>query len=901
MINKFLNKFLGDQNAKRIEKIRKRIPEINQHQESFSSLDEAGVKAKTEEFKQRLKDGETTDDLLAEAFGLVKHACTLLNGQTFEVAGGHATWNMIPYDVQLVGGMVLHSGKIAEMKTGEGKTLVATLPLYLNALEGKGAFLVTVNDYLAQRDAEWMGNLYRLLGLSVGVIHHGQTPSEKKEAYACDITYGTNNEFGFDYLRDNMSTDLENCVQRELHYAIVDEVDSILIDEARTPLIISAPAEESTDKYIKYSRLVPQLEAETHYTIDEKGRSAILTDDGVKKMEELLGIENIYTESGAAEVHHIEQALKAYAIFKKDVDYLINDGQVVIIDEFTGRPMAGRRYSEGLHQAIEAKERVEIKRESRTLATITFQNFFRLFDKLSGMTGTAETEDEEFATIYGLETMVIPTNKPVIRDDRNDLVYKSLLGKFQAVTKHVKELQEKGQPVLVGTVSVEKSEVLSQMFHQAGVQHEVLNAKHNAREAEIVADAGRKGAVTIATNMAGRGTDIKVNQEVKDLGGLVIIGTERHESRRIDNQLRGRSGRQGDPGMSQFYVSMEDELMRLFGGDRMISIMETLKVPEDMPIENGLISRSIESAQKKVEGRNFDIRKHLVEYDDVMNKHRTIVYKRRREILENENIHDQIIELTQKLSRQLSLNFLSAKNHQEWQKNDFYEALHSYTGAPVSQLENMFEQDTERESIEQKTEKLFMDLLEKKQEPLDKPETFYNVEKQVYLRTIDRLWMEHIDTMMKLREQVSFRGYAQKDPLIEYKNEGFSLFEKLISSVQTNTIQTLLRMEIKVRIPREEVKTTTNEEEISDIETGDREFLPGQKPVTNSPKVVSADEPSTPVNVYRAQPTSNPSVIRVSANNDEPEEEEKYDGESVGRNDPCPCGSGKKFKKCHGK
>ncbi|MDP3975965.1 MAG: preprotein translocase subunit SecA, partial [bacterium] len=638
MITRFITKLLGDPNEKAIRECQKTLDQVKQREQDFNGLAEADIKIKTAEFKERLQKGETVDDLLPEAFAVHKQACKLLVGQKFQVRSHEMGWDMVPYDVQLVGGIVLHRGKIAEMKTGEGKTLVATLPLYLNALEGKGAFLVTVNDYLALRDSEWMGFLFRFLGLSVGVIAHGQSQQERKQAYAADITYGTNNEFGFDYLRDNMAIEPDARVQRALHYAIVDEVDSILIDEARTPLIISAPAEESTEKYQKYARLVTQLKLEEHYKVDEKAKAALLTDEGVKKMENLLGMQDIYTEAGATEVHHIEQALKAQTIFRKDVEYMVQDGEVVIIDEFTGRLMPGRRFSEGLHQAIEAKEGVDIRQESRTLATITFQNYFRLFKKLAGMTGTAMTEAEEFLSIYGLETVAIPTNVVVARKDLNDLVYKSAYGKFQAVTKKVKELQEKGQPVLVGTISVEKSELLSQMFQQAGVQHHVLNAKQHQQEAEIVANAGQKGAVTIATNMAGRGTDIKLGSGVRELDGLYILGTERHEARRIDNQLRGRSGRQGDPGASQFFVSMEDELMRLFGGDRMKSIMETLKVPEDMPIENGFISRSIESAQKKVEGHNFDIRKHLVQYDDVMNKHRMIIYRRRAEILENENI-----------------------------------------------------------------------------------------------------------------------------------------------------------------------------------------------------------------------------------------------------------------------
>jgi preprotein translocase subunit SecA len=900
MLTRLITKIIGDPNEKIINRCRKNIEKINAFEASYESFDEAQVKAKTQEFRDRIQKGETTDDILPEAFALVKHACKLLTGTTVSVRGHDLTWNMIPYDVQLIGGMILHEGKIGEMKTGEGKTLVATLPLYLNALDGKGAYLVTVNDYLAYRDAEWMGYLYRFLGLSVGVIHHDQPAVEKRKAYHCDITYGTNNEFGFDYLRDNMATSLDQCVQRSLHYAIVDEVDSILIDEARTPLIISAPAGQSTDKYRKYSQMVTQLQSEVDFKIDEKGKSCVLTDEGVKKMESLLGIDNIYTESGAAEVHHIEQSLKAMTLFQKDVDYMVREGEVVIIDEFTGRLMPGRRYSEGLHQAIEAKEGVKVKQESKTLATITFQNYFRLFKKLGGMTGTAITEAEEFSKIYSLETIIIPTNVPVQRKDMNDLIYKSVYGKFLAVAQKVKELQEKGQPVLVGTISVEKSEILSKMFQQVGVRHEVLNAKHHEREAEIVADAGSKGAVTIATNMAGRGTDIKIGQEVKELGGLYIIGTERHESRRIDNQLRGRSGRQGDPGVSQFFVSMEDELMRLFGGDRMKSIMETLKVPEDMPIENRLISRSIESAQKRVEGHNFDIRKHLVEYDDVINRHRTIIYSRRRNILENENIEEAILEMLGSATKNLLEIHASSKYREEWELDLLANGIQSLTGVDRSTFSESIVAAESSEALEKLIREIVFKVFEEKKKQLGNDEMFLNIEKQVYLRTIDRLWMDHIDGMMKLREQVSFRGYAQRDPLIEYKNEGFTMFETLMKNIQDNTIQTLLRMELRP-LQEQKIETQTNEQEITDIETGSRELIPTHKTPNGRPTVVSADDHSgTDPRIHRevygvAKPSTSPqNVIRVSA--DAQEEIAK-----VGRNDDCPCGSGKKYKKCHGK
>ncbi|MFA6528721.1 MAG: preprotein translocase subunit SecA, partial [Candidatus Gracilibacteria bacterium] len=629
MITKLLQKILGDYNLKEIRKLEPVVEYINKLEEGYQKdLKDEDIPLKTEEFKKRIATGEPLDTILPEAFALVKNACRKLVGKKWEVRGREMAWDMIPYDVQIIGGLVLHHGKIAEMKTGEGKTLVCTMPLYLNALTGKGTHLVTVNSYLANRDSEWMGGLYKFLGLTVGVIEHGQSHQDKQAAYNCDITYGTNNEFGFDYLRDNMVRTLNQCVQRELNYSIVDEVDSILIDEARTPLIISAPAEESTSKYMKYAGLISALEENKHYTIDEKIKTAILSEDGIKKMEELLGMENIYTEGGFQEVNHIEQALKAHTVYKKDVDYMVKDGEVIIVDSFTGRLMPGRRYSAGLHQAIEAKERVEVKRESKTMATITFQNYFRMYKKLAGMTGTALTEAEEFAAIYNLNTISIPTNKPVKRLDRPDAIYKNHKGKYMAIAEKTKELHQKGQPVLIGTVSIEKSELLSGLLKAQGIKHEVLNAKQHEKEAEIVSKAGQKGSVTIATNMAGRGTDIKLGEGIGDLGGLYIMGTERHESRRIDNQLRGRAGRQGDNGETQFYISMEDDLMRLFGADSIKKMMEFLRVPDDMMIENKRISKSIENAQKSVEGRHFDIRKHLVDYDDIMNKHREIMYRR---------------------------------------------------------------------------------------------------------------------------------------------------------------------------------------------------------------------------------------------------------------------------------
>lgn len=877
MIRKVIQAILGDPNEKEVKRLMKKVELINAEEEKLKALSDEDIQNKTQEFKDRLQNGETVDDIMIEAFAVVKNACRRICGKTLEMEKQTLTWNMVPYDVQLVGAMVLHEGKIAEMKTGEGKTLVASMPVYLNALEGKGVHVVTVNDYLAQRDAMWIGLLYSFLGLTVGTITHNMSPEERKAAYNCDITYGTNNEFGFDYLRDNMTLSLDKCVQRDLHYAIVDEVDSILIDEARTPLIISAPAEESTQKYWQYSQMVRQLKDGEHYEVDEKMKTAILTEEGIKKMEELLNVKNIYTEKGFREVHHIEQALKAYSLFKKDTDYVVREEEVIIVDEFTGRLMPGRRYSDGLHQAIEAKENVEVKRESRTLATITFQNYFRLYNKLSGMTGTAETEAEEFGHIYALDVVVIPTNRPIARDDKTDAIYKSEKGKLMAVAKTVKEKHAQGQPTLIGTISIERSEMISKLLEKEGVAHNVLNAKHHKREAEIVAQAGQKGAVTIATNMAGRGTDIKLGEGVADLGGLCIIGTERHESRRIDNQLRGRAGRQGDAGESQFYISMEDSLMRLFGAERIQKMMQFLNIPEDMPIENGMITRGIENAQKKVEGHHFDIRKHLVEYDDVMNRQREIVYKRRRRILgwevnaQNtevlEEIRAEIMDIIEKEIESIVLNHTQNRTPAEWDletiASDVRAIYHDHNHTvSKDDLKNFSESN---DVIEYLT-KYLRDAYEAREKTLPDSMLLRQLEKNVYLRTIDTLWMEHIDEMSHLRESVSFRGYAQRDPLLEYKNDAFIMFQRLLGAVERNTINTLFKVEweVKTEIKRPEpVNMQTNEDVITDTVTGSSPM--GKGNVTT----IKADSPSS----------------------DEPK---------VGRNDPCPCGSGKKYKKCHG-
>ncbi len=880
MLQNAINKLLGDKNEKILKKLYPIVEQVNEIEEKYQQeiKTDKDVLKKTEEFKHRLKEGETVDDLLPESFALVKTACRHLVGHKWKVRDNETEWNMIPYDVQILGGIVLHQGNISEMKTGEGKTLVCTMAMYLNALEGKGAFLVTVNDYLATRDSEWMGGLYKYLGLTVGNVHHGQSKEEKKEAYACDITYGTNNEFGFDYLRDNMVTDPEEIVQKELHYCIVDEVDSILIDEARTPLIISAPAEESTAKYQQYSRLVTQLTEESHYEIDEKMKTATLTDEGIKKMEQLLGIDNIYTEAGFAEVHHLEQALRGMTCYKKDIDYLIKEDEILIIDEFTGRLMPGRRYSHGLHQAIEAKENVEVKRESKTLATITFQNYFRMFNKLAGMTGTAKTEEEEFYQIYGLDVIIIPTNRPIRRDDKGDVIYKTREGKYLSAARKIKELHEKGQPVLVGTISVEKSEIMNKLLAKLGVPHNVLNAKNHEREADIVKNAGRKGAVTIATNMAGRGTDIKIDDEVKELGGLFVLGTERHESRRIDNQLRGRSGRQGDPGTSQFFVSMQDDLMRLFGGEKIQRMMELLKVPEDMPVENKMLSNSIESAQKKVEGHHFDVRKHVLQYDDVMNVHREIVYKRRRKFLESEDLKEDILQMMDEETEAISLNHTAGRDKKDWDLDQITEALRAMTGSSPSELEA----SKDEHEVVIKTQEFLKEEYDKLEKSLPEPEAMRKVEKSVFLRANDVLWMEHIDDMQTLRESVSMRGYGQRDPVTEYKSEGYMKFEEMVAMIRSNTVNTLFKIDLAKVAPQEmlarsEVKNIqTNEDEVEGTITG------------SNPAIAKQAKP--------AQPVTHVTVSSDSTDSDKP----TTPTQKVGRNEPCPCGSGKKYKKCCG-
>ncbi len=921
MLRKFLTKIIGDANAAEIKKLQPTVAKINKLEEELQPLSDEALQAKTDEFRERIKNGESVDELLPEAFAVVKNACRRLVGQKWDVRGNETAWGMVPYDVQLLGGIVIHEGKIAEMKTGEGKTLVCTLPLYLNALADKGVHLVTVNNYLARRDAEWMGGLFRFLGLTVGILDHGISQENRRAAYACDITYGTNTEFGFDYLRDNMARTKEDLVQRGMSYAIVDEVDSILIDEARTPLIISTPAEESTSKYAKYAQLITNLERDKHYELDEKAKTATLTEEGITKMEELLGLQNIYTEAGFTEVHHIEAALKARAVFEKDKDYVVKDGEILIVDEFTGRLMPGRRYSDGLHQALEAKEGVEIRRESKTLATISLQNYFRLYGKLAGMTGTALTEAEEFMQIYGLECIAVPTNREITRRDLPDSVYKSEKGKFVATVNKIKELHEAGQPVLVGTITIEKSEAISAQLLRNGVPHKVLNAKQHEKEAEIVERAGERGAVTIATNMAGRGTDIKLAEGVTELGGLFILGTERHESRRIDNQLRGRSGRQGDPGASQFFVSMEDSLMRLFGGEKMQSMMEFLKMPEDMPIENKMISRSIESAQKKVEAHNFDIRKHLVEYDDVMNKQREIIYARRRKILEHENIADEIQDILEKEALAIVDSFTLERKREDWDLEAVAKQLsqiHEETTNPLSS--DRLDEFLKQPLLQDFAVEYLKNTYQAREKNLPDKNALRFAERQIYLSTIDRLWMEHLENMRSLREKVSLRSYGQRDPLVEYKNEAYLSFEELLSNVRGNTIRALFRLRVENAPPPiptpTPVQVITNEDSVEDVLTGDQEFTPEQKDEIQKTaqeflKVdekiknlgsdgvvkIKADEPkeSTPTKA------NNPTVVRV--NNDEhvPTSTTLDSTKKAGRNDPCPCESGKKFKKCCGK
>jgi preprotein translocase subunit SecA len=817
MINEALRKIFGTKHDREMKRIRPVVDQINSLEPKMQALTDDELKAKTPEFQQRLQKGETVEQILPEAFAVCREASKRVLG-------------MRHYDVQLIGGIVLTRGAIAEMRTGEGKTLVATLPVYLKALTGRGVHVVTVNDYLATRDSEWMGRLYSWLGLTTGIIVHGLTDQERKDMYRRDITYCTNNELGFDYLRDNMKFDLEDYVQRELHYAIVDECDSILIDEARTPLIISGPAEASTDKYAAVNSIIPHLKREVHFTMEEKSKTASLTEEGNSKVEELLQVENLYDPRNIDLLHHIYQALKAHYLYRRDVEYMIKDGEIVIVDEFTGRLMPGRRWSDGLHQAIEAKEGVEIKNENQTLATITFQNYFRMYDKVAGMTGTADTEAVEFKKIYDLEVSVIPTNKPIRRKDQEDVVYKTEVAKFKAIAADVKERSAKGQPILVGTVSIEKSEALSAALKKEGVRHDVLNAKAHEREAEIVAQAGRKGTVTIATNMAGRGTDIVLGgnaevmakkivedetspefqdevlkfkklteaerQEVVNAGGLYIIGTERHESRRIDNQLRGRSGRQGDPGESRFYLSLEDGLMRIFNGERIQKIMSMLNIPEDEPITAKMVTNAIEGAQRKVEGHHFDVRKHLLDYDDVMNKQRTVIYKMRRQVLEGNEVERTTLDFLGEVSSNLlDMHVPEAGKKEDWNLEGLNTALGQQFGIQI----DFSKMVGDSEKITEAVTKAIKESYERQKQSMGN--FFVQVQKMVLLQSIDHHWKEHLQIIDKLKEGINLRGYASKDPLTEYKKEAFNAFETLHNVIKSDVVEKVMKVQLVAQEP----------------------------------------------------------------------------------------------------
>ncbi|MDY0292337.1 MAG: preprotein translocase subunit SecA [Desulfuromonadaceae bacterium] len=894
MIRSIAKKIFGTKNERELKRMQFMVDKINSLEEQVKELDDTALQRKTAEFRQRLEQGETLDDLLPEAFAVVREAA----------------WRVLEmrhFDVQLVGGMVLHQGKIAEMKTGEGKTLVATLATYLNALSGKGVHVVTVNDYLAKRDSEWMGRLYNFLGLSVGCIVHGISDEERKNAYQCDITYGTNNEFGFDYLRDNMKFDLDEYVQRDLNFAIVDEVDSILIDEARTPLIISGPSDVSSDLYTQANNVIPRLtrgeiiehrnagkvgqtekEFTGDYTVDEKAKSAALTENGVAKVEKILGVDNLYDPRHIELLHHVNQALKAHALFKKEVDYVVKDGEVCIVDEFTGRLMPGRRWSDGLHQAVEAKEGVTVEKENQTLATITFQNYFRMYDKLAGMTGTADTEAQEFSEIYKLDVVVIPTNRPSKRHDFADLIYKTEAEKFNAVIEDIVECHTRRQPVLVGTISIENSERLSEKLKKRGVKHNVLNAKHHAMEAEIVAQAGRAGAVTIATNMAGRGTDIVLGgnaemmaetatgasgdperfaelleqftaqcnserEEVLESGGLYILGTERHESRRIDNQLRGRAGRQGDPGASRFYLSLEDDLLRIFGSQRVSYVMEKLKIPENEPIEHGIISRAIENAQKKVEGQNFEVRKHLIEYDDVMNRQREVIYTQRREVLGGEDIRETWNAMIEEMVEDIVATFCPEKTPmQDWNlsslADDFHSQFHFWPQLPGE------EDRTTQAELEQSLKREVFKRLEEREEELT-TKVFEYLMKVLLLQVIDNKWKDHLLSIDHLKEGIGLRGYGQKNPKQEYKREAYNLFIEVMGRIRQEAIQKLFVVQL------------VQERDVEQMEAEQKR----RKVITNR-----SDEPKQPQTVVRTE-------------------------EKVGRNEPCPCGSGKKYKRCCGR
>ncbi len=853
MVFGFIKKLIGTHNDREIKRIQRHVEAVNALENEIKALSDDQLKAKTPQLKDKLANGSTLEEILPEAFAVVREA-------------SWRTLEMRPFDVQIVGGVVLHEGKIAEMKTGEGKTLMATMPVYLNALTGKGVHIVTVNDYLATRDSEWMGKIYEFLGLSVGKIYHDIPEDERKAAYSADVLYGTNNEFGFDYLRDNMKFSKEQMVQRDLNFAIVDEVDSILIDEARTPLIISGQAEESTDKYYKVNQIIPKLKKEEHYQIDEKAKTASLTDEGIVIMENLLNVDNLYDPANIETLHCLNQAVKAHGLFKNEVDYVVKDGEVIIIDEFTGRMMAGRRYSDGLHQALEAKEGVKIENENQTLASITFQNYFRMYEKLAGMTGTAATDAEEFGSIYKLEVIVVPTNQPMIREDCPDVIYRTEDEKFDAVIEEIKELHEVKRPVLVGTISIERSELLSKKLKKFGIKHSVLNAKHHEKEAEIIAQAGQPGAVTIATNMAGRGTDIVLGEGIPELGGLHILGTERHESRRIDNQLRGRSGRQGDMGSSRFYLSLEDDLLRIFGSDKISPLMARLGMEDGQPIEHAMVSKAVANAQKKVEAHNFDIRKHLLEYDDVMNRQREVLYTLRREIINTDNAKELLLDMADEVVDDTLAEIAQEKIYpEEWDIEALNELLERQFTVHIKKSgdhELILQGNTKlelencnREILHDTVMETVIQAYEAKEEGIE-TDFMRHIEKVIMLQVLDGLWKDHLLGMDHLKEGIGLRGYAQKNPLTEYKKEGFDLFGAMMARIKEETTEYLFKIQIN-----------------QEIEMPDER---GSKP----PQVVEhrgdSEVSAKPVTVRR--------------------EEEK-----VGRNEPCPCGSGKKYKKCHGR
>ena len=839
-----LKRFLGDNNDKEVKRLRAKVDEINGFEEGLQNLSDSSLARYTDKFRDRLAEGETLEDILPEAFAVVREASRRILG-------------MRHFDVQMMGGICLHEGKIAEMRTGEGKTLVATLPTYLNALTGKGVHIVTVNDYLAKRDSIEMGRLYNFLGLSVGLVRHDMDFPERKYAYSCDITFGTNNEFGFDYLRDNMVVDMKQMVQRELNYAIVDEVDSILVDEARTPLIISGPGTKPTETYVRMAKAVNVLQEGVDYTVDEKAKTVAPADTAIPKIEKALGIKNMYDPENMEMSHCFMAALRAKALMKRDRDYVVKDGEIIIVDEFTGRLMQGRRYSDGLHQAIEAKEGLEVQRESQTLASITFQNYFRMYNKLSGMTGTAKTEEDEFLKIYKLPVIVIPTNRPIARIDHPDVIYKTKRAKYRAVANDVEAIHKKGQPVLIGTTSITQSEELSRILSQRNIPHNVLNAKFHEQEAEIIADAGQKSAVTIATNMAGRGTDIKLGEGVPELGGLFIVGTERHESRRIDNQLRGRAGRQGDPGESRFYLSLEDDLLRLFGSDNIAHIMDRLGMGEDDPIEHKLITRSIENAQKKVEGRNFDMRKHVLEYDDVMNQQREVIYGERRKVLLGDNLREHILGMLGGIIEAQMSQYANEKLYpEEWSLENLIadaEGIYAPKGRmKLEELEDM-SRDELQDFLNQVAEESYT-----QREQLFGEDNMRELEKIIMLRVVDNRWMEHLDRMDMLREGIGLLAYGQRQPLVEYKIRGHEMFNQMIASIQNDIASLIFRVNIITREQQEAMERENQQRMAAAKANHGDDFQENVK-----------------------QPVKN--------------------GEKVGRNDLCPCGSGKKYKNCCGK